>query len=436
MRLAVRSLALLRFRSYASARLQLGGGPVVVHGANGAGKTNLIEAVSLLSPGRGLRRAGSDELGHDGAEAWRVSAALDAPDGRHEVVTEGAAGGGSGRRVEIDGKAAAQVALGGVVRVLWLTPALDRLWTEAPAERRRFLDRVAMSLMPGHAEAALAFERALRERNRMIRDGVADRSWFAAVERGMGESGVRVVAGRREAVARLEASQESGPFPAARLALETEVPDEAEAYAEALAAGRGRDFAAGRTLLGPHRDDLAATFAAKGVPARLCSTGEQKALLLSLMLANARAVAEDFGAAPILLLDEVAAHLDPGRREDLFAAISALGAQAWMTGTEAALFAPIGNGADWLEVREGERGSGIRPGNHPARPPVGRPEGRSPAEGGSEMAEKDNPEAVRPGAPGAGENVCRKCEGTGKVEGETCPECGGSGKVTTPIGGA
>lgn len=433
-RLALRVLALARFRSYPAERLQLDGRSVVIHGANGAGKTNLLEAVSLLSPGRGLRRAASDEFGHRGAETWQISALLDAPGGRHEVLTEGT---GSGRRVEIDGKGAPQVALGEVLRVLWLTPALDRLWTEAPAERRRFLDRIAMSLMPDHAEAALVFERSLRERNRLIRDAASDRVWFAAIERGMAESGVQVVAGRRAAIARLAAAQKDGPFPVASLALETEVPPEAEAFAQALAEGRGRDLAAGRTLLGPHRDELVAHYAKKGMPARLCSTGEQKALLLSLVLANARAVAEDFGAAPILLLDEVAAHLDPGRREALFGAIAGLGAQAWMTGTEAALFAPLKDRAGWIEVHEGAAGSTLRCGNHRGRAPVGETGGDGLLrQGARAMAEKENPETVRPGAPGSGENICRKCEGSGKVAGETCSECGGSGKVTTPIGGA
>ena len=351
---AVRALALAQFRSYRAARLALDPAPVAVVGANGAGKTNLLEAVSLLSPGRGLRRAAAEDLAFRGSAAWRVSAEVEGPGGRREVVTQSQ---GGGRRVEIDGKAATQVALGEALRVLWLTPALDRLWLDAPAERRRYLDRVALSLVPDHGEAALGYERALRERNRLIRDGVRDRAWFAAIEAQMAAHGAGLAANRRAAVARIEAAQAGGAFPAARLAIETEAPGDEAGLAAALAEGRARDMAAGRTLTGPHRDDLAAVYAAKDVPARLCSTGEQKALLLSLALANARAVAEDFGAAPVLLLDEVAAHLDTERRAALFEAILALGAQAWMTGTGREVFAGLGDRAQWLEVRETEGGS-------------------------------------------------------------------------------
>jgi DNA replication and repair protein RecF len=350
-RLAVTGLTLLRFRSYARAELALDGRPVAIFGPNGAGKTNLIEAVSLLSPGRGLRRAASEELARSGGAAgWRVSAGLASPDGPHEIVTDSD---GPGRRVEIDGKAVPQAALGGTARLLWLTPAMDRLWTEAASERRRFLDRVTMSLIPDHAEAVLAYERALRERNRLLRDQVRDARWYAVLEGQLAMHGARVTASRREALARLAAAQDAAgdgtAFPAATLALETEAPDD---LAAVLAETRARDMAAGRTLTGPHRDDLAASYAGKGVPARLASTGEQKALLLSLILANARAVAADFGAAPILLLDEVAAHLDPDRRAALFARITALGAQAFLTGTGVELFEALGGDAQWLEVNE------------------------------------------------------------------------------------
>jgi DNA replication and repair protein RecF len=350
--LAVGRLSLRAFRSYERAEITLDGRPVAVHGPNGAGKTNLVEAVSLLSPGRGLRRAAPEDLARrpEGGR-WRVEAALAGPDGRHEVVTGSE---GAGRRVEIDGKAAPQAALGAVARVLWLTPAMDRLWTEAAGDRRRFLDRLTMSLIPGHAETALAYEKALRERNRLLRDQVRDARWYEVLEAQLAAHGERLTAHRRDALGRLAAAQEGEAqgdcaFPAAALALETAVPDD---LAAALAEGRKRDMAAGRGLVGPHRDDLAATYAAKGLPARLCSTGEQKALLLSLTLANARAVAADFGAAPILVLDEVAAHLDEDRRGTLVERILALGAQAWMTGTGADLFEAFGDRAQRLSVTE------------------------------------------------------------------------------------
>jgi DNA replication and repair protein RecF len=307
--------------------------------------------VSLLSPGRGLRGASLDELAGHGGAVWRVTAEIATAAGRRSILTERLAG-ASGRRVEIDGKPAAQTALAGLVRILWLTPALDRLFLEAPAERRRYLDRVAMSLVPGHAETALLYERALRERNRMLRDGVTDSTWYDVVERRMAEAGARLTAGRQAAIARLAAAQKAGPFPVARLALASEAPEAAGDLGDALAAGRRRDMAAGRTLVGPHRDDLAVADAGKDMPARLCSTGEQKALILSLALANARAVEEAWGEPAILLLDEVAAHLDAARRAALFAAIAALGAQTWMTGTERALFAPLEGSATFLAIEE------------------------------------------------------------------------------------
>jgi DNA replication and repair protein RecF len=322
---------------------------VAVHGANGAGKTNLIEGVSLLSPGRGLRGAASEELARAPERlGWRVAAAIAAPDGLHEVTSRSE---GAGRAVEIDGKPAAQTALGRVARVLWLTPAMDRLWLEAPGERRRFLDRVTLSLLPDHGEVALGYDRALRERNRLLRDQVRDAGWFDALEAQMADFGTRLAANRRAALARLAAA-DAGAFPRAELALERGGPEDSTGLAAALRAGRSRDLAAGRTLVGPHRDDLAAVYAAKGVPARLCSTGEQKALLISLILANARAVAADFGAAPVLLLDEVAAHLDAERREALYDAVTALGAQAWMTGTGPELFEGLGDRAQRLAVSE------------------------------------------------------------------------------------
>jgi DNA replication and repair protein RecF len=284
-----------------------------------------------------------------------VTAAVESPDGAHELTTWSE---GAGRRVEIDGKAASQTALGGVLRVLWLTPAMDRLWTEGAAERRRYLDRVTLSLVPEHGEVALAYDRALRERNRLIRDGVRDAGWYAALEDAMATAGARLAAHRAAALSRLAAVEAETAFPRADLSIEGEGPRDAAGLREALREGRGRDLAAGRTLAGPHRDDLRAVYAAKGVEARLCSTGEQKALLVSLVLANARAVAAGFGKAPVLLLDEITAHLDDDRRASLFRAIQALGAQAFMTGTGPELFTGID--AQRVAVDETDGASALR----------------------------------------------------------------------------
>lgn len=353
--LAVTRLGLSHFRSHRATGIALDRRPVAIVGVNGAGKTNLIEAVSLLSPGRGLRGAAAEDMARTPEKiGWKVTADIEGAGDGHAVATFS---GGTGRQVVIDDKTVPQAALGAVARILWLTPAMDRLWMEGPAERRRFLDRMTLSLLPAHADTALAYDRALRERNRLIRDRVSDVAWFRSLEAQLASHGARLAANREAALARLEAAP-SGAFPRADLALESEGPRDAAGLVLALEEGRTRDMAAGRTLTGPHRDDLAAIYAAKGVPARLSSTGEQKALLISLVLANARAVAEDFGAAPILLLDEVAAHLDEGRREMLYAEIAALGAQAWMTGTSEDLFA--GLEAQRLEVTEASGASRVR----------------------------------------------------------------------------
>lgn len=334
-------LRLALFRSHRQLKLAFDGRPVAIWGPNGAGKTNILEAVSLLSPGRGMRRAGSDEISRKPeAAGWKVQAALN----EHEVETWAE---GPGRLVRIDGKAATQTALAGLGGVVWLVPAMDRLWIEAPEGRRRFLDRVALSFHPDHAEASLAYERAMRERNRLLRDGVSDPAWYGVIETRMAEAGARITAARRDTLERLSASQVEGAFPVADLALDA--GEGAEDLAQALSEGRRREMAAGRSLFGPHRADLRAVWAAKSMPAAQCSTGEQKALLISLVLANARALGGG-GRGPILLLDEVAAHLDPNRRAALYDELVAIGIQAFMTGTEPLLFDSLGGRAQRFQL--------------------------------------------------------------------------------------
>ncbi len=351
-------LRLSHFRSHRKAVLDLDPRPVAIYGPNGAGKTNILEAISLLSPGRGLRRAVADDLvRRPEGLGWKVSAVLHSLHQVHEVETWAEAGGA--RVVRIDEKAATQVALGRIARILWLVPSMDRLWIEGADGRRRFLDRITLSFEPTHAEAVLAYEKAMRERNRLLKDMVRDASWYAALEAQMAASGATIWQNRRFAVAQLLDAQEAAEtaFPVADLALsqpEGDASEDEEGLIEAFAEGRARDLAAGRTLIGPHRGDLAATFRAKGVPAKDCSTGEQKALLISLILANGRALARDFGAPPILLLDEVAAHLDATRRAALYDEICALGAQAFMTGTGAELFDELGQRAQYIEVHDAD----------------------------------------------------------------------------------
>ena len=353
--LAIASLTLSHFRSHKAARLSFDGRPVALVGPNGAGKTNVLEAVSLLSPGRGLRRAGAEDLPRRPERlGWKISASVVGIAAAHDIETGAEAG--EARFVRIDGKAATQAALGRVLRILWLVPAMDRLWTEAAEGRRRFLDRIALSFTPDHAEVSLAYERAMRDRNRLLKDQVTDARWYAALEAQMVDAGTAIMANRQAALQRLVVAQDgSSAFPHA--ALDLTGPDgaadlPAEDLGAALVDGRRRDMAAGRTLQGPHRSDLRAVYVAKGVPADQCSTGEQKALLISLILANARALASDLGRAPVLLLDEVAAHLDTDRRAALYDEICALGAQAIMTGTEAELFDALGRRGQVMEVRD------------------------------------------------------------------------------------
>ncbi|WP_295078351.1 DNA replication/repair protein RecF [Tabrizicola sp.] len=351
--LAIETLALTHFRSHRSTRLAFDGRPVAITGPNGAGKTNILEAVSLLSPGRGLRRAAAEDLARRPESlGWKITATVQGLSAAHELETW--AEPGEPRQVRIDGKAATQASLGRILRVLWLVPAMDRLWIESAEGRRRFLDRMTLSFFPEHAEQSLTYEKAMRDRNRLIKDQVTDAHWYAALEAQMAEAGEAITRHRRATIARIAtAADPTSAFPSADLTLTgPEGADEPADLALALSEGRRRDIAAGRTLVGPHRADLLARYSAKNVPADQCSTGEQKALLISLILANARALAQDLGRAPILLLDEVAAHLDEHRRAALYDEICALDAQALMTGTESELFTALGTRGRSLPILE------------------------------------------------------------------------------------
>jgi DNA replication and repair protein RecF len=353
----LRHLDLSHFRSHQRARLDFDGRPVAIFGANGAGKTNLIEAISLLSPGRGLRRAGADDLMRRPERlGWRVIAQIEKPGGHHEVELR--AEPGEFRQSRIDDKPAPQTALGRISRILWLVPSMDRLWTEGAEGRRRFLDRIALSFEPSHAETVLAYEKAMRERNRLLRDQVADARWFESLEAQMADAGEGMTLNRIEAIRRLAHAQgeADSAFPTAELQLlgpdGPDYPLTSHDLLAELGASRPADLRAGRTLVGPHRAELGARYAAKGVEAAQSSTGEQKALLISLVLANARALRAELGAPPIILLDEVAAHLDADRRAALYDEITALGAQAFMTGTGPELFDTLKARAQHFEVTE------------------------------------------------------------------------------------
>jgi DNA replication and repair protein RecF len=374
---AVLRLDLTDFRSYAVVRLEVDARPVVLTGPNGAGKTNLLEAVSFLAPGRGLRRARLAEIDRRpalmGGEAapevarpWAVAARLATPDGLVAIGTGRDGASETDRRlVRVDGQAVkGQAALAGYLNLVWLTPQMDRLFQEGAAPRRRFLDRLVFGYDPAHATRLATYEQALRERAKLLRAGGADPKWLVVLEDTMAREGVAVAAARREIADRLDqaAARPADAFPSPRLALDGGVDswlDEMPALAveerlrAEFAAGRRLDAEIGGASVGPHRTDLKVSHAAKGAAAVDCSTGEQKALLISIVLAHARLQADAKGTAPVLLLDEVAAHLDRTRRRALFDEIVALGAQAWMTGTDPELFLELGGRADFLTVADG-----------------------------------------------------------------------------------
>jgi DNA replication and repair protein RecF len=368
-RLAVTQLSLTNFRSYAAGQLAVSGTSVVLAGPNGAGKTNVLDAISLLSPGRGLRGAKLAEHTRKGPVAgeetlWAVAATVARGSTDYEIGT-GLTQASPSRQVRLNGVPAQSSAdLGDVVQLIWLTPAMDRLFIESAGGRRRFLDRLVLGFDAGHARAATRYDTAMRERARLLKYGPRDPAWLDGLENEMAESGILIAQARAATVEKLSAAlterSRAGVFPAASLALSDDLHlSGAEDLRAALAMSRMRDAEAGRSLVGPHTTDLLVRHTAKRAEARDCSTGEQKALLISIMLADARELARAReGLAPILLLDEIAAHLDAMRRAALFEEIHALSAQAWMTGTDLSLFrdarAEIFEVRDCLFTRQGE----------------------------------------------------------------------------------
>jgi DNA replication and repair protein RecF len=370
----IRRLTLSNFRSYHAAQIELGqAGPVVLTGANGAGKTNLIEAISMLAPGRGLRRATMGELAFsEGDGAWAVSAEIEGMLGLATLGTgiDPPAGEDSApsRICRIDREAVSSAAaFADHLRVVWLVPAMDPLFNGPASERRRFLDRLVLAVDAQHSSRVAALERSLRSRNRLLEDAVSDSHWLDAVEHETAEVAVAVAAARAETVGRLAGALAGGrdqapEFPLAEIALDgwmekllpyhsaIEIEDR---YRALLKDNRARDAAAGRTLDGPHLSDLSVSHAGKGIPASEASTGEQKALLIRLVLAHAGLIKDMTGFAPLLLLDEIIAHLDPTRRAALYDALANLGAQVWMTGADPAAFGDIVGRAQVFEVRGG-----------------------------------------------------------------------------------
>lgn len=375
----VRRLNLHNFRNYRAASLDTGAGTIALVGPNGAGKTNLIEAISFLAPGRGLRRATLSEIAfNEGDGSWAVAAEIEGALGLATLGTgieppplEGTT---TQRQCRIDREPApSAAAFADHLRVIWLTPAMDSLFTGAPSERRRFLDRLALAVDAEHASRVNALERSLRSRNRLLEEAHADIHWLDAIEHETAELAVAVASLRVETIRRLAAvleTRKDSPFPPVQVAidgsLEQLIPAQPaseveQRYRALLRDTRDRDAAAGRTLDGPHLSDLQVVYAAKDIPAAAASTGEQKALLIGLVLAHARLLSAMTGAAPVLLLDEVLAHLDPARRLALHRELGELGAQAWMTGADPSLFREIESPAAVIEVKSGTLSSNRQP---------------------------------------------------------------------------
>ncbi len=375
--IAVTRLTLSNFRCYDFQRLDLDPRPVVLTGANGAGKTNILEALSLLAPGRGMRRAKAAELARrdagcdeDSGRPWGVAATVQSVGGPVDIGTGREESGQKGTRerrvVRIEGETArGQSVLADYVDVVWLLPQMDRLFLDGTIARRRFLDRLVFGFDPSHATRMNAYEHGLRERAKLLKTGRNDDRWLSGLEDQMATKAVAVAAARKDIGARLNilATEGYGPFPGAKLtpsglvegwldefsALEAE--DKFRAF---LAEHRSIDAQVGGAKDGVHKSDLLVRHVPKDQPAEVCSTGEQKALLIGMVLANTRALALDRGRIPLLLLDEVGAHLDEDRRTALFEAISAMGAQAWMTGTEAAQFEPLKSRASFFDVSKAD----------------------------------------------------------------------------------
>ncbi|KQT43228.1 recombinase RecF [Aureimonas sp. Leaf454] len=366
---ALSRLRLAEFRNYRSLDVSLSSRFVVLAGENGAGKTNFLEAVSLLTPGRGLRRAAYSDILREGASGFSVRASLLSRGETLDLLTIARAEPGAGlqRMVRINETAARSAEeLLDHLRILWLTPAMDGLFTGPAGDRRRFLDRLVLAVDPAHGRRAADYERAMRSRNRLLQDGRDDDSWLSGIEMQMAELGVAIASARSELIrlmaAMIDEAGAGSPFPQGDLRLASgygfgepsgaavDVEDEVR---NGLRRQRGLDRSAGRTLEGPHRADLEVTHRAKGMPAALSSTGEQKALLIGLILAHARLVSAVSGLSPVLLLDEVAAHLDPRRRAALFDIVEGLDVQCFMTGTDASLFEALGGRAQMIPVAGG-----------------------------------------------------------------------------------
>ena len=374
-RLAIKRLSLTDFRCYRQIRIETDRRPVVLTGVNGAGKTNILEAISFLIPGRGLRRAKLADIARRqtadespdtmSADGWAAAATLTVGDMNLEIGTGCEAGGGNKRVIKIDGSVKkSQAELGRYTSAQWLTPQMDRLFLEGASGRRRFVDQLIYGLDPEHAGPVAAYEHSMRSRNKLLREGKNDPAWLDSIEDSMAQHGIAIAARRQAAVNRLRAviHRGYGAFPGANIAMSGALENWLESdpalavedrLRQSLSESRSQDIESGASSFGPHKSDLTVYHSGTGMEAALCSTGEQKALLIGIVLAAARLQTEERGHAPLLLLDEIAAHLDETKRQSLFEIIALIGAQAWMTGTDEKIFVPLGSGAQRFLVADG-----------------------------------------------------------------------------------
>ncbi len=356
-RLILHSIKISHFRTHKLSKFSFTEKPTVIFGCNGAGKTNVLEAISLLAPGRGFRNAKAEDLSRrPELLGWKLTANIESNGNKHEICTWWNSQ--KNRRVTVDEKLVTQVELGRLTRILWITPLMDRIWLEGSSERRSFLDRIVSTIFSEHTPNLLRYHKALRQRNKLLKDKSSDLNWFRVLEHQMASAGAEIEVARRNSLARIVdmQAQSTSSFPAADLNLLGSDFMSAEQLEFQFGKNREKDFWAGRTLLGPHLTDLSAVHLSKSIEAKNCSTGEQKALLISIILAVARIQIDQFGVMPLLLFDEVSAHLDRERRSILYDEICNLDAQVFLTGTDKMIFEDLTNQAQFfsLDTKFGE----------------------------------------------------------------------------------
>ena len=349
--MSLSSLRISHFRTHKFSLIEPTQEPIIIFGLNGAGKTNILEAISMFAPGQGFRRAKVSDLSRrPDLLGWKLTGKFNVLDQSYEIMTSWDEA--LGRKIKIDGKVVTQSKLARLVRILWITPLMDRIWLNGSAERRRFLDRIVSNLVPDHTENSIKYYKALKQRNQLLKDKVADSNWYDAVENQMALSAIEINKARGEVISSIMEMQKKSvsSFPSADLNLVGSQHIFAPEFQDALCGSRKQDMYFGRTLIGPRLSDLRAIYSSKGIEAKNCSTGEQKALLISIIIATAKIQLEKFKVPPILLFDEVSAHLDVERRADLYDEICNLSIQAFLTGTDSTIFNGLKERAKYYEV--------------------------------------------------------------------------------------